>query len=69
MKIELKVEELDDCRQCVTLLVDDSEIACFCDGEPEDNTIARNFNDILKIGDLMRLAYQAGVEGLGLEVV
>jgi len=33
------------------------------DGEPEDNSLGRNFNDIYKIIDLMKLAYEAGKNG------
>lgn len=41
----------------------------FYDGEPEDNSIGRNFNDVLSIVPLMRLAHEAGARGESLEVL
>lgn len=35
----------------------------FCDGEPEDNNMSRNFNDVYKIIDALSLAYEAGKNG------
>lgn len=32
-------------------------------GEPEDNTLYRNFNDCLFVHKLMKLAYEAGKRG------
>lgn len=38
------------------------------DGELEDNSLGRNFNDCHKLPELMRLAYEAGVRGEAFEV-
>jgi hypothetical protein len=35
----------------------------FSDGEPEDNTLHRNFNDCFSITDIMKEAYNAGKDG------
>lgn len=35
----------------------------FYDGEPEDNTLGRNFNDVYSIPDLLKIAYEAGKNG------
>jgi hypothetical protein len=35
----------------------------FCDGEPEDANLNRDFNDCYKIIKLMKEAYEAGKNG------
>ena len=35
----------------------------FYDGEPEDNTLSRNFASVYQIEDLIRWAYEAGKAG------
>ena len=35
----------------------------FLDGEPEDNSLSRNFNDVYSIPDLLIQAYEAGKSG------
>ena len=35
----------------------------FGDGETEDNTLGRNFNDIYSIIDALNMAYEAGKNG------
>lgn len=47
---------------------DTTETLSFCDGEPEDNSISRNFNDVFSIGNLLELAHEAGRTGEILEV-
>jgi hypothetical protein len=39
------------------------------DGEPEDNTLSRNFNDCYKIGEMMERAYKAGKAGEPFEII
>lgn len=41
----------------------DSVALSFWDGEPEDNTLTRNFNHVFMIKDAIRLAYEAGKRG------
>jgi hypothetical protein len=38
----------------------ESKTVSFYDGEPEDNSISRNFNDVYSIEDLIIMAYKAG---------
>lgn len=40
----------------------------FCDGEPEDATLSRDFSDVYKINMLIQEAYEAGRDGKHLEV-
>lgn len=42
------------------IIVDGEQRASFFDGEPEDNTLSRNFNDVYSIPDLMKMAWEAG---------
>ena len=55
----------------ITIKVDGKRMFDVYDGEPEDNTLARNFCDCYSVVDLMKLAYEAGVrqEEFSLEVV
>ena len=41
----------------------------FLDGEPEDATLGRDYNDVYKIIDALRIAHEAGIKGEGLGVV
>jgi hypothetical protein len=41
----------------------------FYDGEPEDNTLMRNFNDVFHIIDLMQAAYEVGKSGEPFETI
>ena len=49
----------------LTIEVDEKEVARFYDGEPEDNTLSRNFSDCRKIPDMLRDAYLLGKEEQG----
>lgn len=40
----------------------------FCDGEPEDNSIARGFNDVRKIVNALVVAHATGAMGEGIEI-
>jgi len=40
----------------------------FCDGEPEDNGLCRNFNDIYSIPEMLKAAHKAGKEGRELKI-
>ena len=40
----------------------------FFDGEPEDNTLSRNFSDCSRIESIIHMAYEAGQRNEGLEV-
>jgi len=58
-----------DYRSSLRILVDDKNVFDAMDGEPEDATLSRDFNDCYKIPSLMRLAYEAGKNGEELEIV
>ena len=51
----------------VKIAVDGKVVFDVYDGEPEDNNLCRNFNDVLTIPSLMRQAYEAGRKGEELE--
>jgi hypothetical protein len=45
-----------------------TQVISFYDSEPEDNCLARNFNDVYQIPYLLELAYKAGEKGEGFSV-
>lgn len=51
-----------DYREALIIKIDGKVVFSACDGEPEDNSLARNFNDCLIIGTLMKMAWLAGTE-------
>lgn len=53
----------DDWREAVVVRVDGKKVMSFYDGEPEDNSLMRNFNDIYSLPDLLKRAYEAGKKG------
>jgi hypothetical protein len=40
----------------------------FIDGEPEDNSLSRDFCGVYSIPDLIKMAYEAGKQGQTLEM-
>ena len=50
-----------DYRDYLTITIDGKESFCVYDGESEDATLARDFNDCWGIVDLMKKAYDAGI--------
>lgn len=57
------LSEENDYQDFYRIFVDGKRVASFHDGEPEDNTLSRNFNDCFSIGSLMKRAWQAGKDG------
>ena len=66
----MKVEEFSlsdeglaaaDGHDILSIKIDGTQVFSVCEGEPEDNTLARNFSDCWDIVKLMRQAYEAGV--------
>ena len=47
----------------IEIEVDGKDVFSAHDGEPEDNTLSRNFNDCYKIDELMRMAWESGKRG------
>lgn len=69
MKIVETITTFDDgCKQSLEIAIDYKTHILFRDGEPEDSNISRDFNDVMKITDFMKLAYEAGVRGESFEV-
>lgn len=62
MKVNLVSSE-DDGRYYFGVQVDGKYMMSFYDGEPEDNSLHRNFNDVFSIGDLITKAHLAGTLG------
>ncbi len=64
MKVEIITsEDNDDGRGYLEIKINDKRELTFCDGEPEDNGLGRNFNDCYAIADLLEAAYLAGKNG------
>lgn len=69
MKIT-NVNSLDkeDYRKFYQIKVNGKTEVSFCDGEPEDNNMGRNFCGVNSITRLMKMAYEAGKNGEPFEV-
>lgn len=68
MKIEIitpseELFEEMDYRQFIEVKVDGMKYIDCYDGEPEDSNLMRNFSDIFRVGELMKMAYEAGKRG------
>lgn len=63
IKSSLSQNKWDDWRYDYTLEIDGKVEFDVYDGEPEDNSLMRNFNDCVKIPDLLKRAYEAGKNG------
>lgn len=67
MKIDIKTE-FEDFRSSYELKINDVKALCFWDGEPEDNTLSRNFNDVYNILKVIIEAFEAGRQGENLVI-
>ena len=67
MKIKEVVTTDDEYNETVTIYIDGEEVFSVGDGECEDNTLGRNFDDCHNVGVLMRSAHAAGLRGEPLE--
>ena len=70
LRSESKMESCDnqDALKITVKRGDNTITLSFHDGEPEDNTISRNFSGIINILTVMNMAYEAGRAGEKLEV-
>lgn len=59
---ESQIEE-NDYQDRVDIEVNGKRVVSFSDGEPEDNTLGRNFRGVYNIPDLMKQANEAGRAG------
>ena len=55
--------------EALELEIDGKTELSFIDGESEDNSLSRNFNDIFRIPKLLQRVYDAGVRGEKFELV
>ena len=73
MKVELKSlnEEAYGQRwgDILEIEIDGKRVFSAMDGEPEDNTLSRNFSDCWSVPDLMEQAHKAGSNGESFEIV
>ncbi len=69
--ITLTEEEMINRDYCsmYALEIDDQKVFCVHDGEPEDNTLSRNFSDVYSLANLLQKAYNAGKNNEPLEIV
>ena len=56
-----EAQERRDYRDCLEISIDGKAVFEVYDGEPEDATLARDFNDCWGIPELMEKAYLAGI--------
>ncbi len=63
MKVTLTLTTNDEWRQFYDVDVDGKRVFSVGDGEPEDSNLSRDFRDVHKLPDLMRMAYEAGQRG------
>ena len=70
MKVTIKTlpDNAVDYDQIYILEINGKEIISFYDGEPEDNTLQRNFNDVYKIDKIIKMAFNAGKNGETLSI-
>lgn len=67
MKITFVNSEYDY-RNKLEIELDGESVFCVCDGEPEDNTLNRNFNDCYTLSSLLKRVYEAGKNGEPFEI-
>lgn len=66
MKVDeciLHVDDDYDIRDGYFVAIDGKIVLRFADGEPEDASLCRDFNDVYSIADLLAAAHSAGVLG------
>lgn len=64
---ENAIAERDYC-DLYAIEIDDKKVFSVADGEPEDNNLSRNFNDVYKLKELLLTMYQAGADSEKLEI-
>jgi len=68
MKIKQTTGTWDDYRNHLKIEIDGKTVFQASDGEPEDATLGRDFNDCYSVVDLMERAYEAGKNGESFEI-
>jgi len=64
-----KEVEACDYRGAMQINIDGEKAFAVHDGEPEDASLVRDFNDAYKIPDLLKKAFEAGKNGETLEII
>jgi len=59
---EEQIEDRDD-RDGIEIYINEKKVFDVFDGEPEDSNLSRDFNDCWGVPDLLKLAYDAGING------
>ena len=64
-------DEVESCdyRNAIEIKIDGKCVFRASDGEPEDATLNRDFNDVYGIADLLKMAYDAGKAGNTFELI
>jgi hypothetical protein len=63
-----EVIEERDYRDAFAIEVDGERVFEVHDGEPEDSNLSRDFSDVWKIPELMKMAFKAGLEAASTHV-
>lgn len=64
MKVRVEHQDHEDgCGSSMRIKIDDKKVFSVSDGESEDNTLSRNFNDCYSIPKLLQQAFEAGKNG------
>ena len=70
MKVELIIMSSDsEYERRIDIRIDGKEVFSVWDGEPEDNTTHRNFNDVMKIPELLLQVHNNAKAGGTLEII
>lgn len=64
---EIELEDYDY-RDRIQISIDGKVVLDVHDGEPEDNTLGRNFSGCYGIDDMLKQAYEAGCRGEAFEI-
>lgn len=69
MQVIIKhLKDNPDYRQGIQIFIDGEQVFYALDGEPEDNSLARNFSDCYQIESMLRKAHAVGYCGESIEV-
>lgn len=64
----ISAQNKEDYRRAFVVAINGKSFLNFVDGEPEDNSISRNFNDILSIDSLIERVIKARDSGESVEI-
>jgi len=61
--VQTIMTDKEEYRGCLTIEMEGKKVFVVCDGEPEDNSLGRNFSDCYNILDIIDEAHKAGIDG------